>query len=92
MLKPDLIETLRTPGRLNDGTLLGYGMGLMIDTDRGLARTQHGGAWAGYRAVTVQYPQQRPGFVPLEQRDAKGRVQGLEYSSERVKGLRYVRG
>lgn len=35
---------------------------------------------------------QGPGFVLLEQRDAKGRVQGLEYSSERVKGLRYVRG
>ncbi len=63
VLKPDLIETLRTPGRLNDGTLLGYGMGLMIDTDRGLPRTQHGGAWAGYRAVTVQYPQQRLGLA-----------------------------
>lgn len=63
VLKPALIEALRTPGVLNDGTVLGYGMGLMLDSHRGLPRTQHGGAWAGYRAVTMQYPQQRLGLA-----------------------------
>jgi len=63
VLRPALVETLRTPGRLADGRQLNYGMGLMLDQDRGLPRTGHGGAWAGYRALTVQYPQQRLGLA-----------------------------
>jgi CubicO group peptidase (beta-lactamase class C family) len=59
VLPPALIEALRTPGRLQDGTLLTHhGMGLFIGTYRGLPRLSHGGAWVGYRSVLMHFPEQ----------------------------------
>lgn len=63
VLKPELIAALRTPGHLSDGTPLNYGMGTLIDRYRGLQRFHHSGAWGGYRAITVQYPQQHLGLA-----------------------------
>lgn len=51
-----LLAALSAPGRLADGSPIGYGMGLAADRHRGLERHQHTGAWAGYRAATAQYP------------------------------------
>lgn len=46
-------------GRLNDGSELDYAAGLVVDTFRGLRRVCHGGAWAGYRAQVMRFPEQR---------------------------------
>lgn len=52
----ELIRLVQTPGRLNDGTLLTYAFGLVVDRWRGQRRVQHGGALAGFRAQITRFP------------------------------------
>ncbi len=54
-----LVDSLQQPGHLNDGTPFTYAYGLTVDRYRGLRRLHHGGAWAGYRAVSMRFPEQR---------------------------------
>ncbi len=54
-----LVDSLQQPGHLNDGTPFTYAYGLMVDRYRGLRRVHHGGAWAGYRAMSMRFPEQR---------------------------------
>jgi len=63
VLPPDLLRTLQTPGHLSNGQALGYANGLERDLYRGLTRIQHDGAWAGYRAVYMRFPEQRLGLA-----------------------------
>lgn len=53
------IEWLTTPGRLDDGTPISYGMGLFIDDYRGLSWVHHDGEWVGYRAAISRFPSER---------------------------------
>jgi CubicO group peptidase (beta-lactamase class C family) len=55
----DLITTTITPGRLNDGTALGYAFGLNVAQYKGLRTIGHGGSYGGYRADIVRFPDQR---------------------------------
>ncbi len=52
-----MVDRLQAPGTLDDGTPHGYGRGLFVDTYRGLRRVHHGGAWAGYRAMLMRFPE-----------------------------------
>ena len=54
-----LVDSLQRPGRLMDGTPITYAYGLVVDRYRGLKRVLHGGAWAGYRAMSMRFPEQR---------------------------------
>src|SRR5581483_9570941 len=56
---PELLAKLRTPGKLDDGTPLEYALGLTETTEAGLAREEHSGGWAGYRANVLRYPSER---------------------------------
>lgn len=60
-----LRDFLHTLGRLNDGQALSYARGLFVDEFRGLQRVSHGGAWAGYRAQLMRFPEQQTSFVCL---------------------------
>ena len=60
-----LIELVRTPGRLNDGTRLEYGFGLFVGTYRGLPTIEHGGSFIGFRADLLQFPSERLSFAVL---------------------------
>lgn len=60
-----LLDRLQAPGRLDDGTPHQYGRGLFLDTYRGLRRVHHGGAWAGYRAMLMRFPQQHTSVAIL---------------------------
>lgn len=54
-----LIDLLQERGMLDNGDTLQYARGLFVDTYRGLRRVHHGGAWAGYRAMLMRFPDQR---------------------------------
>ena len=56
--QPNLMETLHTQGKLNDGTIIEYAFGLEIDSYRGLRTVEHGGSWAGYRSALLRFPEQ----------------------------------
>lgn len=53
-----LIERMQERGTLNNGDTLNYARGLFVDKYRGLRRVHHGGAWAGYRAMLMRFPDQ----------------------------------
>ncbi len=51
-----LIDQLTTPGTLNDGTQLGYALGLFVETYKGLRLVRHEGEWAGFKAEFLRCP------------------------------------
>jgi hypothetical protein len=61
----DLIEEITTPGRLNSGEALDYAFGLFVRPYRGLGTIDHGGAWVGYRAEMIRFPEQRFSVICL---------------------------
>ena len=46
-------------GVLNNGRVLEYASGLMIDKYKGLKTVSHGGAFVGFRAELLRFPEQR---------------------------------
>jgi CubicO group peptidase (beta-lactamase class C family) len=56
---PALIERMTTPGRLNSGETLDYAFGLGVEEYRGLRMISHAGAFVGYRAEMIRFPEQR---------------------------------
>lgn len=57
----ELIQKLKKPGTLNDGTAIPYGFGLKLNPYRGLAAMSHGGSGYGYKAFTMNFPEQALG-------------------------------
>lgn len=51
-----ILDQMMTPSLLNDGKESGYGMGVFVDTHRGLRRIQHGGADVAHRSMLAVYP------------------------------------
>jgi CubicO group peptidase (beta-lactamase class C family) len=60
-----LLRDLHTQGRLNNGDTISYALGLFVDQHRGLRRVRHGGAWAGYRADLLRFPEARTSVACL---------------------------
>ncbi len=60
-----LLEALHTQGVLDDGSELDYALGLGIDTYRGLRVVAHGGAFVGYRAEMMRFPDERVSIICL---------------------------
>ncbi len=56
---PALIERVLTPGTLADGEVLDYAFGLVVGEHRGLKTVRHGGAFVGFRAQMIRFPEQR---------------------------------
>jgi CubicO group peptidase (beta-lactamase class C family) len=54
----DFLSELQEPGKLNSGKVLDYAKGLFIGDYRGLHTVSHGGAWGGYRAELLRFPEQ----------------------------------
>jgi hypothetical protein len=52
---PDIMRMLETPGRLNSGTELTYGWGLMAGSYRGVPIIEHSGSLGGYRAHVIRF-------------------------------------
>jgi len=62
---PGLLDRLHTRGVLNDGDTIPYALGLTLGEYRGLRRVQHGGSWAGFRAILARYPEQKTSVIVL---------------------------
>jgi CubicO group peptidase (beta-lactamase class C family) len=58
-------DSLETMGRLNDGTVLTYGLGVSAEAWRGVRRVSHTGSTGGYRAVLHRYPDQNVAIAIL---------------------------
>ncbi len=54
-----LLAELQAPGSLANGKALTYALGLTVGEYRGQRTVSHGGAWGGYRAELVRFPEQR---------------------------------
>ena len=54
----EFLAELQEHGKLNSGKVLDYAKGLFLTDYRGLPTVSHGGAWGGYRAELLRFPQQ----------------------------------
>lgn len=61
----DLLAELQEQGKLNSRKVLDYAKGLSIGNYRGLRTVSHGGAWGGYRAQLLRFPEQHFSVVCL---------------------------
>ncbi len=64
-LGPGITDLLQTVGTLNDGTKQDYAWGLRIRSYKGLKTVSHGGAWAGFRAAILRFPDQNFSVICL---------------------------
>lgn len=62
---PALLEQLHTPGELNNGEVLTYAYGLSVSDYRGLRKVSHGGAFVGYRAEMIRFPEEALSVICL---------------------------
>jgi CubicO group peptidase (beta-lactamase class C family) len=59
LLKPSTLEQAFTPVKLNDGRQGVYGLGWMINQNRGLKEVGHGGDITGFNSYIARFPEQR---------------------------------
>ena len=59
------IETLVTPGILNNGDTLDYALGIGVGEYRSLKRYSHGGSIGGYRSYLLYFPEEEIGVMIL---------------------------
>ncbi|MFP4082383.1 MAG: serine hydrolase domain-containing protein [Candidatus Aminicenantes bacterium] len=59
------ITRMITPGVLNNGETIDYGLGLVVSQYRGLKMISHGGAFVGYRAEMIRFPEQKFSVIVL---------------------------
>jgi CubicO group peptidase (beta-lactamase class C family) len=52
-------------GKFNNGKSHDYASGLMVNEYKGLRRVSHSGAWAGYRAELMRFPEQKVSIACL---------------------------
>jgi CubicO group peptidase (beta-lactamase class C family) len=52
-------EQMTKQGVLNNGEIIAYASGLMIGEYKGLKTIRHGGAWVGYRAEILRFPEEQ---------------------------------
>lgn len=66
----DLMELLQTTGVLNSGKKIDYAWGLVVNEYKGLKVVEHGGAWVGFRAALVRFPEQKFSVIILANLDS----------------------
>ena len=59
------IDKMLTPGVLNSGEKLDYAFGLGISEYKGLTMVSHGGAFVGFRADMIRFPEQKFSVIVL---------------------------
>lgn len=64
-LGKETMAMLHTTGVLTNGKKIEYAYGLVVTEYKGLKVVQHGGAWAGFRAAIVRFPEQKFSVICL---------------------------
>lgn len=64
-LEKGLLELIHTTGVLNNGEKLDYAFGLGISEYKGLKMVSHGGAFVGYRAEMIRFPEEKFSVICL---------------------------
>lgn len=59
------LREMQTAGVLTGGKSITYALGLTVDSLRGARRVSHGGAWAGFRAHLLRFPDQKVSLISL---------------------------
>lgn len=54
----EFLAEMQARGKLSGGKVLEYAKGLFVQDYRGLRTVSHGGAWGGYRAELLRFPDQ----------------------------------
>lgn len=57
--KGTLVKELQTAGKLSDGHVINYGLGLWLTDYRGLKIEEHSGGTLGYRTELLRFPEQK---------------------------------
>ncbi len=65
-----VMDMLQTTDVLNSGEKITYAWGLVVRKYRGLKVVEHGGAWVGFRAALVRFPEQRFSVIILSNLDS----------------------
>ncbi len=63
--RQELIEKIITPGVLNSGEKLDYALGLRNSSYKGRQMISHGGAFVGFRAEMIRFPEDRFSVIVL---------------------------
>ena len=64
-LGKELMDLLHQTGELNDGEKLEYAFGLNVGQYRGLKLVAHGGAFVGFRADMIRFPEEKFSVICL---------------------------
>jgi CubicO group peptidase (beta-lactamase class C family) len=68
VLNREFWTLMTTQGKLNNGETIDYAAGLFIDEHNGLKTIDHGGAFVGFRADMIRFPEQRFSVIVLANR------------------------
>ncbi len=60
-----MVDLMQTRGRLNDGFVIEYALGLNVTDYRGVREVSHGGSTAGYQTFLARWPDERLSVVVL---------------------------
>lgn len=63
--KPEFLDQMQQVGLLNSGQSTGYASGLFIGAHRSYKMVSHSGAWRGFRAEMVRFPDQKLSVICL---------------------------
>ena len=69
-LGKDLMDMLQKTAVLNSGKAIDYAWGLVVTTYKGLRVVEHGGAWVGFRAALVRFPELKFSVIILANLDS----------------------
>ena len=61
----DVMDMLHTTGTLSSGKKIDYAFGLVVSEYKGLKIVEHGGAWAGFRAEILRFPEEKFSVICL---------------------------
>lgn len=62
---PAAVARMQEEGVVSDGTKIKYGLGIALDTYRGLKTISHAGGDAGYRSDVIWFPEQELGVAVI---------------------------